>query len=103
IDMQQRNARLLLPVAQEVAQRRHLKAIVDGSLSPLGAGFVVKLSVLTADSLRPLASFTGAADSPSQLIAVVGDLTRKLRGKMGESLKSVAESPPLLEATTSSL
>ena len=77
VDMQQRNARLLLPVAQEVAQRRHLKAIVDGSLSPLGSGFIVKLSVVTADSLRTLASFTGAADSPSQLIAVVGDLTRK--------------------------
>jgi tRNA A-37 threonylcarbamoyl transferase component Bud32/tetratricopeptide (TPR) repeat protein len=101
--MQRRGARLLLPVAQEVALRRGVKAIVDGSLNPLGNGFVVKLRLVTADSARELASLTGAADSPSQLIDVVGKLTRKLRAKMGESLKSVQSSPELQQVTTTSL
>jgi tRNA A-37 threonylcarbamoyl transferase component Bud32 len=103
VEMRRPGARLLLPVAQEVAQRRGVKAIVDGSLNPLGNGFVVKLRLVSADSARELASMTGAADSPSQLIDVVGTLTRRLRAKMGESLKSVRESPPLHQATTSSL
>jgi hypothetical protein len=103
VEMRRPGARLLLPVAQEVAQRRGVKAIVDGSLNPLGNGFVVKLRLVSADSAHELASMTGAADSPSQLIDVVGALTRRLRAKMGESLKSVRESPPLQQATTSSL
>ena len=103
VEMQRPNARLLLPVAREVAQRSGVKAVVDGTLQPLGAGYVVTLRVVTADSARELASFTDAADSPSQLIRVVGGLTRKLRGKIGESLKSVQASPPLWQVTTSSL
>ena len=103
IEMQRPNARLLLPVAREVALRRGAKAVVDGTLQPLGAGYVVTLRVVTADSARELASFTDAADSPSQLIRVVGGLTRKLREKIGESLKNVQASPPLWQVTTSSL
>ena len=102
-DMQKPNARVLFPVAREVAERRGVKALVDGSLTPVGAGFVVMLRLVTADSVRELAKFTGAANSPADLILVVGDLTRKLREKMGESLKSVRASPPLWQVTTSSL
>jgi tetratricopeptide (TPR) repeat protein len=103
VAMQRPKARMLLPVAQEVARRSGSKAVIDGSLNPLGAGFVVTLRMVTADSGRELASFTDAANSPAELIRVVGGLTRRLRGKIGESLKSVRSSPPLWQVTTSSL
>ena len=42
-------------------------------------------------------------DAPSQLLDAIDELTRRLRGRIGESLKSVRDAPPLDEVTTSSL
>ncbi len=90
-------------IAREVAQRRGAKAILGGKLVPAGSGFLVSLELRKADNGATLASFQGTADAPTDLLTVVDDLTRKLRSKIGESLKSVANTVPLERATTSSL
>ena len=90
-------------MARELALREGIKAIVDGEVTPLGGGYVVVLRLVTADSGRELASYRDAADSPGDLIATVGSLTRRLRGRMGESLKHVQASAPLDRVTTGSL
>jgi tetratricopeptide (TPR) repeat protein len=92
-----------LPLAREVAQREGAKAVVDGDVTPLGAGFVVSLRLVTADSGAELASFHGTADGPKDLLATLDKLTRDLRGRIGESLKRVHADPPLEQVTTSSL
>ncbi len=86
-----------------MAQRRSAKAILGGKLVPAGTGFLVSLELRKADDGATLASFQGTADAPTDLLTVVDDLTRKLRSKIGESLKSVANTVPLERATTSSL
>jgi eukaryotic-like serine/threonine-protein kinase len=68
----------------------------------LGNGFVIALRLVAADSGTVLAAFQTTVDGPSKLVSGVDELTRKLRGKIGESLKSVQASPPLEQVTTSS-
>ena len=92
-----------LAVAREIAQREGAKAVVDGDVTPLGAGYVVTLRLVTADSGAELASFRETADSPKDLLPTIDKLARQLRGKIGESLRTVHAGPPLVQVTTPSL
>ena len=84
--MQRTDDHLTLAVAREVAVRAGAKVIVDGSVAPLGAGFIVTLRLVTADSGRELASDRASVNSPGELIGAVGNMTRRLRGRIGESI-----------------
>jgi tetratricopeptide (TPR) repeat protein len=97
------SSRLTLPLAQEIAKREGVKAIVDGAVRSLGGGYVVSLRLVSADSANELAAYQQTADSPRELLETIDDLTRKLRGKIGESLRDVRGSPPLEQVTTPSL
>jgi len=92
-----------LPLAREIAQREGVKAIVAGSVTPLGAGYVVSVRLVASDSGNELAAYRKTVDAPSQLLDAIDELTRKLRGRIGESLKSVHDAPRLDQVTTSSL
>ena len=92
-----------LALARDIAQREGVKAIVAGGLTPLGGGYVVSIRLVSADSGNELAAFRKTVDGPSQLLDAIDDLTRKLRGRIGESLKTVREAPALDQVTTSSL
>src|SRR5262245_59936436 len=90
-------------LARELAQRNGIRAIVDGEVTGLGsAGFILTMRLVTADSARELASFHQTASTAQGLIEAVDALARKLRGRAGESLKSVREAPKLERATTAS-
>ena len=92
-----------VPLAREIAQREGVRAIVAGGLTPLAGGYVVSIRLVAADSGNELAAYRKTVDSPSQLLDAIDELTRKLRGRIGESLKSVREAPALDQVTTSSL
>src|SRR5262249_22901013 len=83
------SAPLDLVLAREVAQREGVKAVVDGRVTPLGTGYVLSLRLVSADSGSELAGYQKTIDGPSQLLDAVDNLTRKLRGRIGESLKAV--------------
>jgi eukaryotic-like serine/threonine-protein kinase len=95
--------RVDLALAREIAQREGAKAVVDGDVTPLGGGFVLALRLVTADSGAELASYHETADGPKELLPTLDKLARRLRGKMGESLRSVQAAPPLEQVTTPSL
>ena len=97
------NSHVDASLAREIAQREGLKAIVGGTITPLGTGFVVTARIIAAESGNELASFQESADNPSQLIPTVDKLSRELRGKIGESLRAVQASPELDAVTTASL
>jgi eukaryotic-like serine/threonine-protein kinase len=99
----ERTARLNLELAREVAQREGVKAVVDGTVRQLGSGFLVAMRLVGAESGDELASFHETIDGPKELIPAVDKLTRELRGKIGESLKSVRANPALEQVTTPSL
>jgi len=90
-------------LAREVAQREGLRAVVEGELTPLGAGYLVTVRLVPATGGDELASFHATAARPQDLIAVLDRLGRKLRGRIGESLKDVRGTPPLDRMTTTSL
>ncbi len=96
-------SRLDLTLAREMAIREGIKAIVDGDITPLGAGYVLSLRLVRADSGIVLTSFRSVVDKPSELIDAINSLSHKLRGKIGESLKSVHDSPRLASVQTASL
>ena len=95
--------RVDLPVARELAQREGIKALVSGDVTRLGGGYLVTMRLVAAESGDELASFHEVADGPRELIPALDALTRRLRGKIGESLKGVRRSPPLERVTTPSL
>ena len=97
------DSRIDANLARQIAQRDGAKAVITGDITPLGTGFIVTARIVAAQSGNELASFQGTANSPSELIPTVGQISRDLRGKIGESLKAVQNSPPLEAVTTSSL
>ncbi len=98
-----RTARLDGPTAREVATRAGAAAVLGGRLARVGTGYAVSLELVSTGDQVSLASYQGTADGVKDLLTVVDDLARKLRGKVGESLKRVQRSVPLAQATTSSL
>jgi tetratricopeptide (TPR) repeat protein/TolB-like protein len=95
--------RLTLLLARDVAQREGIRAIVDGDVAALGAGYVVTVRLVTADSGLTLATAQKAVDGPKELIAAIDVMGRDLRAKLGESLRSVQRSPALEQVTTPSI
>jgi tetratricopeptide (TPR) repeat protein len=96
-------SRLDVALAREVAQRAGSRAVITGDLTPLGAGFIVGLRLVSADQGDVLASFQATADGPAQLIPTVQKVTRDMRSRIGESLRNVQASAPLEQVTTASL
>lgn len=90
-------------LAREIAAREGLKAIVDGDLTPLAGGYVISVRLIAAAGGDELAAYRETIDAAKELIPALDRLTRQLRGKIGESLKTVRASPALAEVTTPSL
>jgi Flp pilus assembly protein TadD len=98
-----RTSEVTFELAREIAQREGVKAIVDGTIRSLGAGYAISIRLVTSDSARELALFQETANGPQDILQAIDKLTRRLREKIGESLKDVRVSPPLEQVTTPSL
>ena len=98
-----RDSRLDASTAREVATRAGASAVLGGRLARAGAGYVVSMDLTSARNGTTLASVQGTANEPADLLKTVDKLTRRLRGRMGESLKAVQQTLPLEQATTTSL
>jgi eukaryotic-like serine/threonine-protein kinase len=96
-------ARVDFTTAREVAQRTGAKAVLGGSVVPAGAGYIITVRLVGAESGNDLASFSESAKDAGDLIPAVDRVTRELRRKIGESLKSVRDAPNLDQVTTASL
>ncbi len=90
-------------VATNLAQRANAKAVVTGEINPLGAGFVLTANIIDATSGQPLVQVRETAASDQELIPAVNRLSKELRGKIGESLRSIRASEPLEQVSTASL
>jgi hypothetical protein len=88
---------------RELAQREGIKAVVDGEVTGVAGGYVVAVRLLSADSAIELASVRETGEGPRGLIEASDKAARALRGRIGESLRSVQASPQLVRVTTSSL
>jgi eukaryotic-like serine/threonine-protein kinase len=92
-----------LELAQEVAAREGLKAIIHGEIASLGGAFLVTLRLLESESGRTLVSLNETTEEVRELVTVVDRLSRRMRSRIGEPLKQVRSTPPLERVTTPSL
>ena len=90
-------------VARELAVREGYGAIIEGNVGTAGSGYVLTASILGGEGWEPLAGFRTTAKSDDDLIDAIEELSRDIREKAGESLRSVQSAPPLDQVTTASL
>ena len=96
--------RVTKPLAREVCQRQGTKALIAGSIAPLGSQFVIGLEALNCQTDEALAREQIEATSKEEVISALGTAASSLRGKLGETLASIERfNKPLEQATTSSL
>ncbi|MBI3504282.1 MAG: protein kinase [Proteobacteria bacterium] len=96
-------AQVPFALAREVASREGAKAVLDGEITQLGGSYVIAARLVGALDGEELATFRHTAKSQNDLVEVLGELSKDIRGKVGESLRNVRESAPLERVTTSSL
>jgi tetratricopeptide (TPR) repeat protein len=90
-------------VAREVAIRDGVKAVVGGAIARVGGRYTLTAEILRAETGDLLAAAQESAADSTDVINAVGRLADRLRRRLGESLRSIRESPPLAQATTPSL
>ena len=97
------DASLDLELATELAVREGITAVIGGEINQAGRGFVLTGQVVAAEGGEVLVSErTSAADS-SKIIGAIDKLSKRLRERMGESLKKTNTDEPLERVTTPSL
>ena len=95
--------RVNMALARELAVREGIKAVVGGTVTPVGTSYIITTRLVSAESGDELAVYRETAKDAADIIPTVDRLTRQLRGRLGESLKTVKEAPALAQVTTSSL
>ena len=97
------DVRVTRDVAREICERQGLKAMLVGSIAPLGSHYVIALEVINAHTSDVLAREQVEALSKEQVLSVLGESAARLREKLGESLSTIERFDAPREATTSSL
>jgi tetratricopeptide (TPR) repeat protein len=99
---QQPGTALTETLARDVARRANAKAIVSGDVSSLGTGYVLTARLVSVDG-NILAPVRETAEGNADLIPALNRLSKSLREKIGESLRTIRSSDPLEQVTTASL
>ena len=95
--------RLTSAVAREVCQRLGLKAMLDGSIAPLGTSYVLNLNATDCQTGEPLAREQAEA-AKERVFSELGSMSSRMRRRLGESLPSIQRfDVPIEQATTPSL
>ena len=96
--------RITRDVGREICERQGIKAMLGGSITRLGANYVITLEAINPRSGDPFASEQVETDSKEKVLASLGTAASNLRKKLGESLSSIQKYDVAIEqATTSSL
>ena len=90
-------------LAREIASREGIKAVVDGDVVMLGGGYVLSARLIASQSGEELASFRETADDAADIIPAISRLSKKLRERTGESLRTIQNARSLERVTTPSL
>src|SRR6266850_1236630 len=96
-------ARLTPDLAREVALREGIKAVLTGEIAPVVKGYALSASVVTAADGQVVTAARAAASDGAHLIEAVDKLSRSLRERIGESLRTIREGAALAQVTTGSL
>ncbi|MBS1241235.1 MAG: protein kinase [Gemmatimonadetes bacterium] len=100
---QTRPATLSTELAREVAVREGIRAVVAGEINDIAGSYVVSAQVLSAETGEVLAPARETASDSTDIIRAVDRLSRRIRERIGESLRAIRAAPALEQVTTSSL
>jgi tetratricopeptide (TPR) repeat protein/tRNA A-37 threonylcarbamoyl transferase component Bud32 len=90
-------------VAREIATREGIKAVVSGTVTTIGGKYALSARLLSAQTGEELAAVRETADDEGDIIPSIGRLSRKLRSRVGESLRTIQNARALDQVTTPSL
>jgi serine/threonine protein kinase len=100
----QANAPLTEELAREVCLRTNNKALLTGSISPVGGHYLIALRATNCQTGDTLASSEAESRSRDGVLKAVSEAGNQLRAKLGEPLRSVQKyDTPVEQATTPSL
>jgi eukaryotic-like serine/threonine-protein kinase len=95
--------RVTAEIAREICERQNLKALIAGSIAPLGSHYVITLEAANGQSGEPLANEQVQAESKEQVLEALSRAATRLRERLGESLSSIQRyDRSLQEGTTAS-
>ncbi|HET7216472.1 MAG TPA: protein kinase, partial [Vicinamibacterales bacterium] len=96
--------RLSYDVTREICQRLGVKAMLQGTIAPLGSHYVVSLVATDCATGESIARAQAEARSKELVLAELGSITRAMRTSLGESLRSIQSfGVPIEQASTPSL
>jgi len=96
--------RLTRTIAREVCQREGAKAMLVGSIAPLGANYVVTLEGVNCVTGDVLGTVQNEAHGKENVLQAVATGAGGLRARLGETLASVQDyDVPMRQAATASL
>ena len=97
-----RSEGLTASTAMEAAQREGINAVITGEIVSVGSGFSIAARLVSKDG-DVLTALQETARSEDELVEAVDRLSRGLRERFGESLRSIRRSEPLERVTTGSM
>jgi tetratricopeptide (TPR) repeat protein/tRNA A-37 threonylcarbamoyl transferase component Bud32 len=89
-------------LARELGQREGAKAVVAGEISPVGKGFVLTARLVAAQDGSELVALRETADDDGQILKAIDRLSKGMRERIGESLRTIRANDPLEQVTTGS-
>ena len=92
-----------LAVAREIAQREGFKAVIAGELQQVGPSLLVSAQLVNAQSGEVLATARETAKDSTGILDAVDRVSKQLRERIGESLRSIRSDAALADVTTGSL
>jgi serine/threonine protein kinase/tetratricopeptide (TPR) repeat protein len=91
-------------IAREIGEREGVKAILTGSIAPLGKAYVLTLNAQNTASGDDIASEQATAPDKEHVLDALNQVSTAMRAKLGESLSSIQRlNAPFGQATTPSL
>ncbi len=90
-------------LANEIAVREGITAVIQGEITPAGDGFVLTTRLIDPKQGTTLVALRETASGSGDVIQAIDRLSKKLRERIGESLKTLRASEPLAQVTTGSL
>jgi serine/threonine protein kinase/Flp pilus assembly protein TadD len=93
--------RVTAELAREICERQNLKALIAGSIAPLGSHYVITLEAINGQSGESLAREQVEAENKESVLRALSQAATQLRQKLGESLGSIQRyNRQLQESTT---
>jgi serine/threonine protein kinase/Flp pilus assembly protein TadD len=101
---QKPDAKLTPEIARELCQRTGSAAVLDGSITQIGAPYLLTLKAVNCSNGQSLASTEAQASDKNHVLDALGKTASDMRSKLGESLSTLQKfDTPLAEVTTPSL